>query len=131
MSRRRTEPVKNTCPDIDRIISTITSICKQMESCNDDDGKDVLLECISEWKSELESIGTGRNNDLEDLRHSNSSLRDWGNEMYNDAERLELERDEFETKYEDEKDKTSELKSKIDDLENEILELKSLSQHNL
>lgn len=129
--RRRTEPVKNTCPDIDRIIATITSICKQMEGCNEEDEKDGLLECISDWKSELESVGMGKFNDLEDLRNSNASLRDWGNEMYNDAESLESERDEFERKYEDEKEKVSELESKIYDLENEISELQSVAQHSI
>ena len=49
MSRRRREPVKNTCPDIDRIISTITTICKQMDSCNDEyekDKKKYVKECV-------------------------------------------------------------------------------------
>lgn len=50
MSRRKGEPVKNTCPDIDRIISTITSICKQMEDCNEDDEKDSWIFYMSEPK---------------------------------------------------------------------------------
>lgn len=118
MSRRRGEPVKNTCPAIDRIISTITTICKQMESCNDEDKKSTLLESINDWKCDLESIGVGKWSELEDLRSANAALRDWGNEMYNDAERLEIERDEFERKYEDEKERVSELKDEIEDLKN-------------
>ena len=131
MSRRREEPVKNTCPGIDRIISTITAICKQMESCNDEDEKDALLECISDWKSDLESIGVGKWNELEDLRSANAALRDWGNEMYNDAESLESERDEFERKYEDEKEKVSKLEDEIEDLKSEISELERVAQHSI
>ena len=131
MSIRRGEPVKNTCPGIDRIISTITAICKQMESCNDEDEKDALLECISDWKSDLESIGVGKWNELEDLRSANASLRDWGNEMYNDAESLESERDEFERKYEDEKEKVSKLEDEIEDLKSEISELERVTQHSI
>ena len=127
MSIRRGEPVKNTCPDIDRIISTITAICKQMESCNDEDEKDALLECISDWKSDLESIGVGKWNELEDLRSANAALRDWGNEMYNDAESLESERDEFERKYEDEKEKVSKLEDEIEDLKSKILEFERIA----
>ncbi len=124
MSRRRGEPVKNTCPDIDSIISTITAICKQMESCNDEDKKDALLECISNWKADLESIGVGRRSVLEELRSANAALRDWGNEMYNDAESLESERDDFERKYEEEKEKVSKLEDEVEELRSEISELK-------
>ena len=127
MSRRKTEPVKHTCPDIDSIIKTITSICKQMESCNDEDSKENLLENISDWKGDLESIGVGKWCEMESLRSSNSALRDWGSEMYSDAENLESERDDFESKYEDEKEKVSELESKIEDLENELSELQGVA----
>jgi uncharacterized coiled-coil DUF342 family protein len=127
MSRRKGEPVKNTCPDIDSIISTITAICKQMESCNEDDSVEDLVETISSWKSDLESIGVGKWCEMESLRSANSALREWGNEMYNDAEILESERDDFERKYETEKDKVSELESEIDDLKYEISQLQVVS----
>lgn len=116
MTRRRGEPVKNTCPDIDRIISTITSICKQMDSCSEKDEKQTLLDSISDWASDLSSIGVGRWNQLEDLRNANSSLRDWGNEMYNDAENLEREKDQFESMYEEEKQKVASLEEQLDNL---------------
>lgn len=128
MSRRRGEPVKNTCPDIDSIISTITAICKQMESCNDEDKKDALLECIIDWKADLESIGVGKWSKLEELRSANAALRDWGNEMYNDAESLESERDDFERKYEEEKEKVSKLEDEVEELRSEISELKLYKQ---
>lgn len=109
MSRRR-EPVKNTCPDVDRIKETITSIVKQMDRCDSNDSIEDLLENIQDWSSDLGRIGVGRSCDLEDLRDSNSALRDWGNEMYEEASDLENE--------------ISKLTDKIVELENEVLELK-------
>lgn len=130
MSIRRREPVTYTCPDIDRVISTIKSICEQMESCNDEDEKDYLLECISDWKSDLESIGVGKLSELEYLRSANAALRDWGNEMYHDAKSLESERDNFEREYEYEKRKVSKLEDEIEDLKSEISELERAAQHS-
>ncbi|HHT99011.1 MAG TPA: hypothetical protein GXZ79_02890 [Acholeplasma sp.] len=95
-----------------------------MESCNDEDKNDALLECISDWKADLESIGVGKWSKLEELRSANAALRDWGNEMYNDAESLESERDDFERKYEEEKEKVSKLEDEVEELRSEISELK-------
>jgi predicted RNase H-like nuclease (RuvC/YqgF family) len=120
MSRRRGEPVKNTCPAIDGIIETITSICKQMDRCSDEDSVTDLLENIGSWMIDLESIGFGNSCQMEDLRSANAALREWGTEMYNDAESLENERDDFERLYEEEKSKVSELEDKISDLEQEL-----------
>ena len=124
---RRTEPVKNTCPDIDGIINTITSIIKQMESCGEEDSVESLLENISDWKGDLEGIACGRWCVLEELRNANAALRDWGQEMYNEAETLEKERDEFESLYEQEKEKVSELESEIEDLKYELMEDRNLN----
>jgi len=54
MSRRSSEPVRHTCPDIDRMKSTIESIVKQMDSCNSDDTVDSLLESIRDWSFEFD-----------------------------------------------------------------------------
>jgi len=110
MARRRTEPVKHTCPDIDRIIDTITRITREMDYCNTNEEIGALLDQLSDWKSDLAQIGVGKYCELEDLRSSNASLRDWGQEMYDDAERLEQERDELENECEN-------LKETIKDLE--------------
>ena len=100
MARRQTEPVKHTCPDINRLVSTITRITIEMKSCNEGDDKSLLLDQISDWKSDLEIIGVGNRCELEDLRSSNSALRDWGQNMYEEAESLENERDYLQSKYE-------------------------------
>lgn len=101
MARRKTEPVGHTCPDIDSTISTITAIVREMNSFNEDSDKGELLSSISNWASDLASIGIGSRCMLEDLRNSNSALREWGHDMYNKAENLESERDEIESKYND------------------------------
>lgn len=126
MSRRKGEPVKHTCPDIDRIIGTITAIVNQMKNCDEKDSADDLLENIKDWTGDLESIGVGKWCELESLRSSNGALRDWGNEMYNDAETLEAERDYFEGKYEDAKDKISDLENEILELKNRVAELEAV-----
>ncbi len=131
MGYRKTEPVKHTCPDIDRMIGTITSIVKQMNSCDSEDEKETLLEQISDWKHDLECIGVGNRCDLEDLRSSNSALRDWGQDMYNDAEARENERDEFEKECETLKDKISDLEKENSKLIDEIDELQSVAQHSI
>lgn len=123
MGKRRGEPVKNTCPDIDRIILTITNICKQMDNCSEEDTVIGLLENIKYWESDLSSIGFGKWNELEDLRNANAALREWGNDMYNEAEGLEKEKDEYLNQYEEQKNEVGYLKEKIKKLEKELCEI--------
>lgn len=116
---RRQEPVRHTCPDIDRMIQIITSMVDQMDSSYSDELTiDELKENIGDWSHALKEIGYGSRNELEDLRSANGALRDWGNELYSEVEELESEIDS-ETR------KTSELEEKVSELENEIEELKS------
>jgi hypothetical protein len=82
---RRGEPVKHTCPDIDRLIKTVTEIV--LNFCKEEDMEDTLS-LMSDWKA-LESLGIGKWSELETLRNSNHSLREWGVEMYEDAENME------------------------------------------
>jgi predicted nucleic acid-binding Zn-ribbon protein len=118
MGRRR-EPVKNTCPDIDRIKEIITSIVKQMDRCDKNDSIESLLENIEDWSSSLGSIGFGRTCELEDLRDSNSSLRDWGNQMYEEANDLENEVSKLTDQIVELEDQISDLNDEIKDLQNE------------
>ena len=131
MARRNGEPVKHTCPDIDRIISTITSIVKAMDNCDDRDEKEDLLSQIKDWSGDLTGIGFGKWCEMETLRSSNSALRDWGSEMYSEAESLETERDELEIKCDELKDKVSDLESEVEDLKNQIYELERVAQHSI
>lgn len=120
MSRRNTEPVRHTCPDIDRIISSILSICKEIDHCDTDDSVEDLLSQMRNWESDLESIARGNNCDLENLRSSNSALREWGQEMYNEAENLESEVYKLNDQISELESVISELKDTLVDLEDEI-----------
>jgi hypothetical protein len=44
------------CPDIDRLIKTVTEIVAGMNFCKEEDTKDTLS-LMSDWKAELESLG--------------------------------------------------------------------------
>lgn len=112
MSRRR-EPVKNTCPDVDRLKEIITSIVKQMDRCDNNDSVEDLLENIQDWSTDLTRIGVGRSCDLEDLRDSNSALRDWGNEMYEEANDLKNEISKLTDQIVELEDRVSELNDQI------------------
>lgn len=77
-------PVKNTCPDIDRVIKNLRQIqnaakdgMKKFKNENDD-AYELFKDC--EWDID-DIIG-----ELEDLRKSNSSLREWGESLTDELE---------------------------------------------
>jgi hypothetical protein len=76
--------VKHTCPDIDRLIKTVTEIVAGMNFCKEEDTMEDTLSLMSDWKA-VESLGMSG---LNLLRNSNHSLRE-GVEMYEDAENME------------------------------------------
>lgn len=121
MSRRNTEPVRHTCPDIDRLQKTIKEIRNDFATFNDTCDISDFISSMENASWELKSISET----MEELRASNSSLRDWGNEMYEDAEKMENERDDWENK-------CGELEGKINDLESTISDLEdTVSEHSL
>jgi predicted nuclease with TOPRIM domain len=63
-------PVKYTCPDIDRIIKDINDLLKIANKWEDESH-------YGEAEYYLYDIP----DKLEELRHSNSSLRDWGEDL--------------------------------------------------
>lgn len=112
----RREPIKNTCPDIDAVISTIQQMVQQMKMFDDKDDKDVILEYISDWTVDLSSIGIGHRCDIEDLRTANSTLREWGNGLVSDIEYVEEERDAL-------AEQCEKLKEELSDAEDCIIRL--------
>lgn len=97
------EPVGQTCPDIDFIINSIKESVKCLESakkslnCEENsDALDNIDLAIREIKDFAVSGYYGRLvNLLEKLRASNSALREWGEEGEKQAEKLERENEEL------------------------------------
>lgn len=87
MGSHKREPIKHTCPDIDRYIKAINqsiykdSHLKGMEYSE-------LFDAASEMASELESCIDY----LEKLRESNHQLREWGIEEAERVDELESEK---------------------------------------
>lgn len=93
MNKHDREPIKHTCPDIDKYIKWIKN-----EIVKDSDLKymseDDLRSSASSMSSQLESCIYY----LEELRSSNHELRMWGIEEAENADYWELKASEFEAK---------------------------------
>ena len=68
-------PVKNTCPDIDKVIASLRAAVKSAQKGRKEypDADDYFWDILYE----IEGL-EGR---LDDLRKDNSSLRDWGHSL--------------------------------------------------
>jgi len=87
------EPIKHTCPDIDKYIKFI-----KMEIVKDRDLKNMdekeLFDAASSMSSKLEECI----DHLEELRESNDTLRQWGIEEARNVDDLEAKVYELESK---------------------------------
>jgi predicted RNase H-like nuclease (RuvC/YqgF family) len=79
-------PVRNTCPDIDSVIKSIKEAMTMVQ-----DADDLTLNQISDAFSAVYYLLDGLEDQLEDLRSDNSSLRSWGLELEERVEELENE----------------------------------------
>lgn len=78
-------PIRNTCPTIDKIIGCLDEIGGEAGYIKDNH---------EDFNSEVEYINRLINKSkdlLEDVRSANSTLRDWGNEEHERANRAEEE----------------------------------------
>lgn len=73
MSHHR-EPIKHTCPDIDKLVIGLREIEKTTKNYDKVDDVDDLKSILNE----VENILWGFEDKLEELRKSNDTLRDWG-----------------------------------------------------
>ena len=87
---QRNEPVKNTCPIIDKLIKQINSIERELKYLKAFD----LEENISSTVGEIESNIYDFEYDLEQLRSANSALRDWGNDCVSEYDKMERDYEE-------------------------------------
>lgn len=83
------EPIKHTCPDIDKYIKWIKqALTTERELGRLEEAKDLYAAACSMANQLEDCIGF-----LEELRQSNSTLREWGIEEAETVDRLSLELD--------------------------------------
>ena len=105
------EPIGHACPDIDDIVEKakeIQSMCKSPE----DDDHEFNYRCILYLTLDIIS-------QIEDLRSSNSTLREWGNEINDELEEAEAENDKLHQKIEELVEDIIDLNYQINELEEE------------
>lgn len=88
----RNEPVKHTCPDIDKLVKRIRDIDRYTldierasNHIEDESLKGRILDIIGNIQYEVWDF----DGKLEELRSANSALRDWGNDLVSEIESLE------------------------------------------
>ena len=118
------EPVKQTCPDINRLQKTIKEIINNFESFKQEDVSEDFLSSMQDASWELKDIYST----LEELRNANSALRDWGYELTSLAENLESEKDAEIGELEN---TISAKETEISDLEDIIYELEKTLNENI
>ncbi len=85
MGKHNREPIKHTCPDIDKLIIGQNEIFKLIKNYQ-------KIEDVNDFKniiSEIENILWDFENQLEQLRKSNDTLRDWGISEAEEVDKLE------------------------------------------
>lgn len=85
MKKHHREPIKHTCPDIDKLIKGQNEIMKLIKNYQ-------KIDEITDFKdiiSDIENILWDFESELEKLRNSNDTLRDWGISEAQEVDRLE------------------------------------------
>lgn len=85
MSKHNREPIKHTCPDIDKLIKGINEIQKLTKNYQKIDEVDDLKDILSD----VENILWDFEDKLEELRRANDTLRDWGISEAEEVDKLE------------------------------------------
>ena len=85
MGKHHREPIKHTCPDIDKLIKGQSEIMKLIRNYQKIDDVDEFKDIISD----IENILWDFEEKLEELRKSNDTLRDWGISEAEEVDKLE------------------------------------------
>lgn len=105
------EPIRYTCPDIDVIVGKakeIQSICESPEG----EEHELNYRSILDLTSDIVSL-------IEDLRFSNSTLREWGHEINDELEEAEADNERLQQRIEELEEEISDLNYQIKELEEE------------
>lgn len=103
-------PVKNTCPDIDSLISDLDSIYDNLIKLSNQE--EIDLQELKQLASSLYEQYSGNNSTLEKLRTANSDLRQWGTDWRDEAEEFEEKIKELENKLEEAEETIVDLRAK-------------------
>ena len=91
-------PIGNTCPDVNRAIKNVEDIRNNLNYIlNHEDAA-----TLAEFRGSIEDVEYDLRQTIdsfEELRKSNSTLREWGIEMEEEAETLKVQYDELQEKY--------------------------------
>ena len=85
MGKHHREPIRHTCPDIDKLIKGISEIQKITKNFQKIDEVEYLKDILSD----VENILWDFEDKLEELRKSNDTLRDWGISEAEEVDKLE------------------------------------------
>jgi len=114
-------PIGHTCNSIDHIIGQIDialDIINSVISHDPEFGEERewndLVEELEKAVSELECI------DMEEIRHDNSSLRDWGEDMEIDYYTMDSEKDDAENERDKMEQERDEARIERDDIQDEL-----------
>lgn len=107
--------IGHTCPDIDNIIANIKSAIKSAEWGIKNPESEYQEDNYNDIINELDGI----ERQMEELRSSNSRLRDFGEEQTKIVEELEEEIDLMQLKIENLNDTIDDLKREISNLESD------------
>lgn len=120
MATSRSEPVRHTCPDIDRAIDDLLAIGNEMDKA------DTFENCnLQYWSGVIDDIARGSRCTLERLRDANSSLREWGNELASELDDKDDQIKTLERENEELKEQMTSLQDEISEMSYEIKELQS------
>jgi chromosome segregation ATPase len=122
---RDNAPIKNTCPDIDRVVSAVKSIQKLCKLDGSETSQD-YVNIISDIENEI----FGQDGSLEELRDANSQLRDWGNAEHERANESEEEVYSLRKEISDLKDENEDLEKQLSKMEDELESIERSNQIN-
>ncbi len=87
-------PIGNTCPDIDKAIRRLEPLVKQIRKMKQYEWEDIEL--LKELVSDCNYAMDCAIDSFEELRKDNDTLRQWGKEMEQEAETLQVRVNELE-----------------------------------
>lgn len=78
------EPIKNTCPDIDKVIEAIRSAQKETAYKSHEEADELRSRL-----EEIERLLWDAESQMEGLRRSNSALREWATDEAEEVDKLQ------------------------------------------